>query len=351
MSDTNRKTLRQTLTVTTLALILTAANTASASAPIRFGHDVNEAPQIQPAAQPLKQYASATTTARDFYYPDETIPQNNRSDERSLSPEPIKYSTEAAVKTALVSAPTSVSPVSTNIPFIAPDVYASYVKIGKPYTINGVTYTPAADPFYDNTGTASWYGEQFHGKLTANGEIYDMHDMSAAHPTLPIPSYVLVTNEENGNEVVVRINDRGPFKKDRIIDMSFAAATKLDMIKHGTAKVRVKYLGPAEKAGELPLTQHVNEQKNVQPQAAQLVSAQTNGHFVQLASFASRDNADKFLGKATNHSNDADIVFKKVNGQDRFRVVLGPYASKSKAQNELENMIGHGFEGYVMQNP
>src|SRR5258706_506185 len=95
-----------------------------------------------------------------------------------------------------------------------------YYKVGQPYMINGQTYVPAVDPKYRAEGIASWYGPDFHGKETANGEIYDMHGISAAHKTMPIPSYARVTNLENGRSIVVRVNDRGPFVGDRVIDLS-----------------------------------------------------------------------------------------------------------------------------------
>lgn len=114
------------------------------------------------------------------------------------------------------------------------------VKIGKPYDVGGKTYYPEYDPTYDETGLASWYGPGFHGGSTANGEKFDTHDLTAAHPTLPMPSLVRVTNLENGKTLVVRINDRGPFAKDRIIDLSKASAQKLGV--KGLSKVRVQYL-------------------------------------------------------------------------------------------------------------
>lgn len=118
-------------------------------------------------------------------------------------------------------------------------------KVGNPYRIKGILYTPAEDPDYDEVGIASWYGPNFHGKLTANGETFNQFQMTAAHPTLPMPSMVRVTNLENGRSVVVRLNDRGPFANDRIIDMSKRGAELLDFKRQGTARVRVTYLGPA----------------------------------------------------------------------------------------------------------
>ena len=118
-------------------------------------------------------------------------------------------------------------------------------QIGKPYQIAGNWYRPKADPDYDRVGTASWYGRDFHGRLTANGEIYDMNSLTAAHPTMPLPSYARVTNLDNDRSVIVRVNDRGPFAHNRLIDLSHRAAQVLGLVRNGTGEVHVRYLGPA----------------------------------------------------------------------------------------------------------
>jgi len=123
-------------------------------------------------------------------------------------------------------------------------------KLGSPYRVAGRTFVPRHEPDYDRIGVASWYGDDFHGRLTANGEIYDMHRLTAAHPTLPLPSLVRVTNLDNGHSLVVRVNDRGPFVKDRIIDLSKASARYLGIDHRGTGRVRVTYLGPADRDGK-----------------------------------------------------------------------------------------------------
>ena len=120
-----------------------------------------------------------------------------------------------------------------------------HYKVGAPYKINGRWYHPAADPDYEEIGVASWYGRQFHGKPTANGEIFDMNRLSAAHTTLPLPSIVEVENLANGRTLAVRVNDRGPFAKNRIIDVSREVARRLGFEEEGLARVRVRYLGPA----------------------------------------------------------------------------------------------------------
>lgn len=129
-------------------------------------------------------------------------------------------------------------PPASNVPGIG-----TY-KVGNPYQISGVWYRPAEDYAYDETGIASWYGEDFHGKYTANGEIYDLNAMTAAHRTLPMPTVVQVTNLENGRTVVLRVNDRGPFARGRIIDVSRRAAQLLGFENQGTAKVRVRIMVP-----------------------------------------------------------------------------------------------------------
>ncbi|AQX19732.1 septal ring lytic transglycosylase RlpA family protein [Bartonella sp. WD16.2] len=117
--------------------------------------------------------------------------------------------------------------------------------VGKPYQIKGKWYYPENDPTYKRVGQASWYGSDFHGRLTANGEIYDMNLLTAAHPTMPLPSYARVTNLENGSSIIVRVNDRGPFIKDRIIDLSKQAATILGYVDKGVTNVKVEYVDKA----------------------------------------------------------------------------------------------------------
>lgn len=122
-------------------------------------------------------------------------------------------------------------------------------QLGKAYQVRGKWYLPKEEPGYNKTGLASWYGSAFHGRRTANGEVYDKYHLSAAHPTFPLPSYARVTNMENGTSVVVRVNDRGPFHEGRVIDVSSKTADLLDMKRTGTAKVRVQYVGKAPLEG------------------------------------------------------------------------------------------------------
>jgi rare lipoprotein A len=123
-------------------------------------------------------------------------------------------------------------------------------QVGRPYQVRGQWFHPKEDPNYSKVGMASWYGDAFHGRLTANGEIYDMTHLTAAHPTMPLPSYARVTNTENGSSVIVRVNDRGPFARGRIIDLSRRAAELLDYQGNGVAKVQVDYIGRAPLHGQ-----------------------------------------------------------------------------------------------------
>ncbi|MBJ3784379.1 septal ring lytic transglycosylase RlpA family protein [Devosia sp. MSA67] len=123
-------------------------------------------------------------------------------------------------------------------------------QVGKPYTVRGKTYVPQHDPTYAAAGTASWYGSDFHGRRTANGEIFSANAITAAHPTLPLPSYVRVTNTDNGRSLVVRVNDRGPYVSGRIIDLSHQAAAMLGYVNKGSANVRVEYVGQAPLEGD-----------------------------------------------------------------------------------------------------
>lgn len=122
-------------------------------------------------------------------------------------------------------------------------------RVGRPYTVAGRMYVPEEDREYRAEGLASWYGDDFHGRLTANGEVFDMTSISAAHPTMPMPSYARVTNLRNGKSLIVRVNDRGPFHANRVIDVSYRAASLLEFERTGTARVRVEYVGRASLDG------------------------------------------------------------------------------------------------------
>lgn len=158
------------------------------------------------------------------------------------------------------------------------------VKLGKPYDVNGETYTPQFSPDYSEVGEASWYGPGFHGGQTANGEQFDAYAMTAAHRTLPLPSIVRVTNLRNGKSAIVRINDRGPFADDRILDLSKAAAQKIDMIGSGVAQVRVEYLQEETEAYIAQLQQGKSPQQIMVSQNEANANKQGSGWFDFISS-------------------------------------------------------------------
>lgn len=194
-------------------------------------------------------------------------------------------------------------------------------KTGKPYVIKGITYYPleSVDEGYVEVGIASWYGNDFHGKKTSNGEIYDMYAMTAAHKTLPMPTFVRVENLDNGLETVVRVNDRGPFSKGRIIDLSYAAAKDIDMIKSGTARVRITVLSQSQ---DHLRTENVDKDMN-------------NGRFaVQIAAFSVEENARRLAASYDN----AVVQTVHVNGNTFYRVQLKGYASKDSAEFAADSL-------------
>ena len=194
-------------------------------------------------------------------------------------------------------------------------------KYGNPpfYEVSGRRYVVLQTAAgYVEEGVASWYGPDFHGGRTATGETYDMNAMTGAHPKLPLPTWVRVTNLENGRSVVVRLNDRGPFAKDRIIDLSHAAAEQLDMIRKGTARVEVRSLAAGDTAPP---------------------PATTPAYYAQAGAFGSRDNADALAARlrAAGIAGVA-VTESTVDGRPMFRVRAGPAANFSEFDALAERM-------------
>jgi rare lipoprotein A len=264
-------------------------------------------------------------------------------------------------------------------------------KIGNPYQIDGTWYYPREQPNYDETGIASWYGPTFYGHHTANGEMYDGKAMTAAHRTLPMPVNVRVTNLDNGRSIVVRVNDRGPYAKGRIIDLSEAAARELDVIRLGTARVRVTYLARADGAGAVPLPPETPSEiasavpaaptEKVDTQALNLIpgaivappappaalplpaaspslppaqtDAQPNGEvtkvpvppvthiYVQVGAFSNQANAARLMSK---FSSAGGLSISPIGraGQMLYRVRGGPYDSVADADQALARLNGLG---------
>jgi len=228
----------------------------------------------------------------------------------------------------------------------------------RPYTVMGRSYTPMTqiEP-YKARGTATWYGRRYHGKQTSSGEIYDMYAMTAAHTTLPIPSYVRVTNLANGRSVVVRVNDRGPFIGDRLIDLSYVAAYKLGYIGNGSAMVEVESIIPGMEAPPpaqvapapaappaapvavtpepplvaTPLPDPVPAAEPATP-AAPPVAADASGIYLQLGAFSSAANAENYLTRIKVELDWHGQPLRIVSRDGLYRVHAGPYATETQAR-------------------
>lgn len=205
----------------------------------------------------------------------------------------------------------------------------------RPYTVFGRVYTPMTilGP-YRARGTASWYGKRYHGQPTASGEPYDMYAMTAAHATLPIPSYARVTNLRTGKTVVVRINDRGPFRGDRLIDLSYTAAYKLGIIGTGSDLVEVESIVPGETV--LPFTTEASatgrtELVSAPRPAAPAIAEEPTGVYVQLGAFSLRQNADSFLAHIRVEMSWLAGAIGLYLRDGVYRVHAGPYPDRAQA--------------------
>lgn len=272
-------------------------------------------------------------------------------------------------------------------------------KVGAPYKIDGITYTPVEAFQHVETGVASWYGPGFHGKSTANGETYDQHDRTAAHRTLQMPSVLRVTNLENGQSTIVRVNDRGPFARSRVIDLSKVAAEELDMTRAGTARVRIEQLeaesqtvkqiaisggGPDEqraaiaagRRGSPPaamitqappppaappapsIAQSATPAVIVYPSAAaptvaSIATASTSvqpastiagssGFYVQTGAFSTTGNAEKQRGMVASYGA-SEISQGSSGGREVYRVRLGPYTTQEAAGIVADRLKRSGY--------
>jgi len=189
------------------------------------------------------------------------------------------------------------------------------------YTVAGKRYfVMKTANGYVERGVASWYGPGFHARSTSNGERYDMYAMTAAHKTLPLPSYVQVTNLQNGRSVTVRVNDRGPFKDGRIIDLSYTAAAKLDMLRNGTAFVEVRAVSTSEQPSEQPV-------------------APTPALFVQAGAFSDEANARRLVGNLRSQGiENAQVREDRVDGRTLYRVRVGPVPNVNEFDRALARL-------------
>lgn len=260
-------------------------------------------------------------------------------------------------------------------------------KIGNPYQIQGKWYTPNESYSYDETGISSWYGDQFHGKRTANGETFNKNDLTAAHPTLQLPSLVRVTNLQNGRSAVLRVNDRGPFSKSRLIDVSHGAAKVLGYELTGTARVRVqvleresRLLAEAARKGYTPdvqmamaygpaIPKEVVEEKienqnvdiaelaplppkkvtkadiaDLNKQLFRKYPVSPTAIYVQVGAFSNVNNAVSLKEKLSSIGQ-AQIFQTTVNGQPFSRVRVGPVQEVEKADALLRKVMAAGYPG------
>lgn len=225
------------------------------------------------------------------------------------------------------------------------------------YTVFGRTYVPnvSAAPFRQQ-GIASWYGRKFHGQKTSMGETYDMYAMTAAHPTLPLPCYVRVTNPANGKSVVVRVNDRGPFHSDRIIDLSYTAATKLDYARRGSAMVIVERLFPGDRGDKPPASVDIAVTAAAPPiTVATAVEAspiipEAGGFYLQLGAFGARENAEIFRARLVRELdwNREPLQVSRID--NLYRVRMGPYKTRDEADAiAAQVMLSHDFSPVIQQ--
>lgn len=275
----------------------------------------------------------------------------------------------------------------------APDGW-SRPYAGPPYQVNGKWFVPMHEPDYDEVGIASWYGPGFNGELSSSGEKFDQDALTAAHPTLPIPSIVRVTNLENNRSVLLRLNDRGPYVDDRIIDLSRGAADALDVRRQGTAKVRVQYVGPAPADPDTQVTERMLVKASsqapqpaparsnnvwstpmpaaagmpdrpssqasdegyarpedvapvaVRPTPVTTASAPRSGYALQVGSFSDLSNAHRALSAYDNQA--GYVASAVVNGGQFYRVMLGPWPDKAAAETAKQNLAATGKSSLVV---
>jgi rare lipoprotein A len=221
-----------------------------------------------------------------------------------------------------------------SIPDATPKNEPLHRGANRPYTVFGKTYVPnVSNDAFRQQGIASWYGRKFHGNPTSIGEPYDMYGMTAAHPTLPLPSYVRVTNPANAKSVVLRVNDRGPFHSDRIIDLSYAAAHRLDIARKGSGLVIVERVFSGEPMPPMPtVTATPTPLPPPSSFAFSPIVPEPMGFYLQLGAFSSRDNAENFRIRMTRELDWNKEPIQLIQGDLWFRVRMGPYTTRAEAE-------------------
>ncbi|MGV8928860.1 MAG: septal ring lytic transglycosylase RlpA family protein [Brevundimonas sp.] len=238
----------------------------------------------------------------------------------------------AALMSLVAACASGARPEATRLPVVtdpAPIVSGTMRR----YQVRGRWYQPAEQAGYDETGTASWYGDQFNGRPTATGERFDMHALTAAHKTLPLPGLVEVTNLANGRRIVVRVNDRGPFVDNRIIDLSRGSADALGMLQAGVAEVRVRYLGRAPRTGGGTALQYA--------EAEAAPGSMTSGRrdfWIQAGAFSDRRAARRVADQLGDHATvDGD------RNDGLYRVLVGPWPDPNAAERSRQAVIARGY--------
>ena len=305
------------------SLILAACTTNTPMKP------AEKAPVTSPISTPEKQTPAATPPKVDTPMTSETKPGSGGY-----------YLDDGPGE----SAPANID----NIPGATLKSEQIYKRANLPYTALGKRYTPMTSYVpYKKQGIASWYGKRFHGKKTSTGEIYDMYAMSAAHTILPLPSYAKVTNLANGRSVIVRVNDRGPFKHDRLIDLSYAAAFQLRLIKAGSGLVEVETIDTspealskmaAEKSTQVATNPQVQSTEN-QTASVEIASNLPAGqYYVQAGAFKNEANGDALQKRIQALSLGENVGVANVYNNGLYRVKLGPFTSKSEADSAAANI-------------
>jgi rare lipoprotein A len=258
--------------------------------------------QREPPSEPAKREAPAEPAKRGAYYKDDGPGENP-------------------------------PPHLAAIPDAVPKAEPLHRFANRPYQVFGKDYVPldAIRPFRQR-GVASWYGKRFHGSPTSSGERYDMYAMTAAHPTLPVPSYARVTNTSNGRSVVVRINDRGPFHADRVIDLSFTAAYRLGYADAGSAPVEVEAIVPGA------VIASAQPPPSPLPPSVTGAQAQAKGVYLQLGAFTARENAELFRTRMMREFAWLSETIQVIAGESLFRLHLGPYRTQEEARAIAERI-------------
>ncbi len=279
------------ISVTLLALILLSA----CSSPPQYGHKLKSKSPAAIAKGGISSDTSRSSRKGGGYYLDDG-PGDNPPPDLHLTPDA----------------------VPRNEPLRAANM--------QPYVAMGKLFKPMTElDVYKERGVASWYGRRYHGNNTATGEVYDMYAMTAAHPTLPLPSYARVTNLTNGKSIVVRLNDRGPFLSDRLIDLSYTAALKLGILDGGSGQVEVESILPDDERTRLVIKSSDTSKPTAHIHSTSNPSA-TNAVYLQLGAFGSQDNAHSFLSQARKKLPWLDTAINVSKNNGLYKVHAGPYS-------------------------